>query len=51
MVADLEAVSLQNCEYLTAAKEEAITDPLTGLYNKRYFLERAIEDAQEGNKL
>ncbi len=47
MVADLAAVSLQNCEYLTAAKEEAITDPLTGLYNKRYFLERAIEDAQK----
>ncbi|KAF0145373.1 MAG: hypothetical protein FD156_943 [Nitrospirae bacterium] len=47
MVADLAAVALQNCEYLTFAKEEAITDALTGLYNKKHFFERALEDAQK----
>jgi len=43
MIADLAAVALQNCEYLSAAKEEAITDALTSLYNKKHFFERAIE--------
>jgi len=43
MVADLAGVSLQSCTYLETAKEEAITDPLTGLYNRRYFFERAKE--------
>lgn len=47
MVADLAGVSLQNCEYIQAAKEEANTDSLTGLYNRRYFYERAIEAAQK----
>lgn len=47
MVADLAAVALQNCEYLTSAKEEAITDALTGLYNKKHFFERALEEAQK----
>lgn len=47
MVADLAAVSLQNCEFLTAAKEEATIDALTGLYNKKYFFERALEAAQK----
>lgn len=47
MVADFAAVALQNCEYLTSAKEEAITDALTGLYNKKHFFERALEDAQK----
>ena len=47
MVADLAAVALQNCEYLAFAKEEAITDALTGLYNKKHFFERALEDAQK----
>ncbi len=43
MVADLAGVALQSCTYLETAKEEAITDPLTGLYNRRYFFERAKE--------
>lgn len=47
MVADLAAVALQNCEYLTSAKEAAITDGLTGLYNKSYFLDRASADLQK----
>lgn len=47
MVADLAGVSLQSCTYLEIAKEEAITDPLTGLYNRRYFFEKAKEAAQK----
>ncbi|MBM4128555.1 MAG: GGDEF domain-containing protein, partial [Nitrospira sp.] len=45
MVADLAGVTLQSCEYLETAKTEAITDALTGLYNRRYFYERAREAA------
>lgn len=45
MVADLAGVTLQSCEYLETAKTEAITDVLTGLYNRRYFYERAREAA------
>jgi len=47
MIADLAGVSLQSCEYLETAKEEAITDALTGLYNRRYFFERAREASQK----
>ena len=43
MIADLSAVAFKNCEYLGAAKEEAIKDALTGLYNKKFFLERGQE--------
>jgi diguanylate cyclase (GGDEF)-like protein len=43
MIADLTAVALKNCEYLGAAKEEAITDALTGLYNKKFFKEMGQE--------
>ena len=47
MVVDLAGVSLQSCEYLEEAKEEAITDPLTGLYNRRYFFEKVKDTAQK----
>ncbi|HYA12678.1 MAG TPA: GGDEF domain-containing protein [Thermodesulfovibrionales bacterium] len=47
MIADLAGVSLQNCTYLETAKEEAITDPLTGLYNRRHFFEKSKEAAQK----
>jgi diguanylate cyclase (GGDEF)-like protein len=50
MIADLAGVSLQNCEFLGIAKEEATTDALTGLYNRRYFFERAREAAQSAIK-
>jgi diguanylate cyclase (GGDEF)-like protein len=43
MIADLSAVAFKNCEYLGAAKEEAIKDALTGLYNKKFFLGRGQE--------
>ena len=46
MIADFAGVALANCEYVQSAKEEAVRDSLTGLYNKKYFLERAIEAAQ-----
>ncbi len=47
MVADLAGVSLQNCTYLEMVKEEAITDSLTGLYNRRFLFEKAKEVAQK----
>lgn len=50
MIADLAGVSLQNCEFLGIAKEEAITDALTGLHNRRYFFEKAREAAHKAIK-
>jgi diguanylate cyclase (GGDEF)-like protein len=50
MIADLAGVSLQNCEFLGTAKEEAITDALTGLYNRRYFFEKARDAAPKAIK-
>jgi diguanylate cyclase (GGDEF)-like protein len=50
MIADLAGISLQNCEFLGTAKEEAITDALTGLYNRRYFFEEAREAAHKAIK-
>jgi diguanylate cyclase (GGDEF)-like protein len=47
MISDFAGVALHNCEYLQTAKDEANTDALTGLYNRRYFFERAIEAAQK----
>lgn len=47
MIADFAGVALQNCEHMETAKKEANTDALTGLYNRRYFFERAIEAAQK----
>ncbi len=49
MVADLAAVAFKNCEYLDTAKEEAMKDSLTGLFNKRYFFERAHEAMQKAS--
>ncbi|MBI5847069.1 MAG: sensor domain-containing diguanylate cyclase [Nitrospirae bacterium] len=47
MVTDLAAVSLQNCERISTAQEEANTDALTKLYNRKYFAERSIDEAQK----
>lgn len=49
MIADLAAVALKNCEYLDTAKEEATKDALTGLFNKRYFFERAHEAVRQAS--
>jgi len=47
MIADLAGVSLQSSTYLKMVKEEASTDSLTGLYNRRYLFETAKEVAQK----
>ena len=47
MIADLAGVSLQSSTYLKMVKEEASTDSLTGLYNRRYLFETAKEFAQK----
>jgi diguanylate cyclase (GGDEF)-like protein len=49
MVGDLAGIALRNTEFLTAAKKEAITDPLTGLLNRRYFFDAAAEAAQKAS--
>jgi diguanylate cyclase (GGDEF)-like protein len=49
MIADFAGVALYNCKYLQTAKEEANTDALTELYNRRHFFERAIEAVQKAS--
>jgi diguanylate cyclase (GGDEF)-like protein len=51
IIAEIAGVALHNQLFLTEAKQKAETDPLTGLYNRRYFhhisrkyLEKAITD-------
>ncbi len=43
MIGDLAGVAFRNSESLGEAKEEAIRDSLTGMFNKRYFFESARE--------
>jgi len=43
MLADLAAVAINNVRTLEIVSEEAIKDALTGLHNKKYFLEKAWE--------
>jgi len=45
MVADLAAISLDNVHRLDDAQLTARIDPLTQLYNRRYFEERLMEEA------
>lgn len=47
MIAELAGIAFKNCEFITVAKNEAISDSLTGLYNKGYFLDRAREIAKK----
>jgi diguanylate cyclase (GGDEF)-like protein len=47
MIADLAGVSLQSSSYLKIVKEEASTDSLTGLHNRRYLFETAKEVTQK----
>jgi len=42
-IADLVAIAFKNRESLDIAKEKAIKDSLTSLYNKQYFFERGQE--------
>lgn len=46
MIADLAGISLQSSMYLKIVEKEAITDSLTGLYNRRYLFEKAKVVAQ-----
>jgi diguanylate cyclase (GGDEF)-like protein len=41
MLSDLMAVALNNIQHMVIADEQATRDALTGLYNKKYFLEIA----------
>jgi diguanylate cyclase (GGDEF)-like protein len=47
MIADIAAIAFHNCEHMDVAKEEAIKDALTGLYNRRHFFEKAHEAIQK----
>lgn len=47
MIADLAGVSFQNCERLSSAQHEANTDPLTKLYNRKYFAEKSLDEVQK----
>ncbi len=47
MIADLAGISLQSSTYLKMVKEEASTDSLTGLHNRRYLFETAKEIVQK----
>jgi diguanylate cyclase (GGDEF)-like protein len=41
MLSDLMAVALNNIKYQAIANEQATRDALTGLHNKKYFVEKA----------
>jgi GGDEF domain-containing protein len=43
MLADLVAFALKNIRTFEMVSEEATKGALTGLYNKKYFLEKAME--------
>jgi len=45
MVTDLAGVALLNCKSLSDAQKQANTDSLTGLYNRKYFMERSLDEA------
>lgn len=44
MVAGIAGVSLKNAVFIDDARQEAATDPLTKLYNRRFFFQRAAEE-------
>ncbi len=46
LIADIAGFALMNQNRLREWKNEATTDPLTGLYNRRYFYHRAREAAE-----
>lgn len=52
-LAEVASIAIDDMLEHEAARRLAITDPVTGLYNRHYFqmkLERALEEAQNGNK-
>lgn len=44
MVGGIAGVSLRNAVFIDDARQEAITDPLTKLYNRRFLYQRATEE-------
>ncbi len=46
LIADIAGFALMNQNQLREWKNEATTDPLTGLFNRRYFYHRAREAAE-----
>lgn len=50
MIADIASVVLINQSYLKEWKDESITDPLTGLYNRRYFFYMTLKYAEKSLK-
>ncbi|MCK5286584.1 MAG: sensor domain-containing diguanylate cyclase [Thermodesulfovibrionia bacterium] len=47
MISDIAGVAMVNQSHLKEWKSEAITDPLTGLYNRRYFTYRAMIEVEK----
>ncbi len=50
LIAELQSAYRQLCIYNAKAEELAITDPLTGLYNYRYFSDRLTEEMEWAKK-
>jgi diguanylate cyclase (GGDEF)-like protein len=51
--ADFVSIALKGSSYYSLAeemKELSITDPLTGLYNRRYFQERLLEEIERSER-
>jgi len=44
IVASIAGVALKNAVFIDDARKEAITDPLTKLYNRRFFFQKASEE-------
>jgi diguanylate cyclase (GGDEF)-like protein/PAS domain S-box-containing protein len=52
-VASQAAIAIQNANLFQKVREQALTDPLTGVYNRRYFFEmanREIEQARQSGQ-
>ncbi len=45
-VADICAIALQNAHYFEQARRMAFVDGLTGVYNRRYFEQRILEELE-----
>jgi diguanylate cyclase (GGDEF)-like protein len=50
IIATQAAIALENARLYTQAQYMAITDSLTGLYNRRYILEQAVRLIEESNQ-
>jgi diguanylate cyclase (GGDEF)-like protein len=45
-VADIFAVAIKNCQHFEAARQLAYRDGLTGVFNRRFFEERVLEEIE-----